>query len=417
MPGEIRTRPEPAEGKRLRPSGHLRRVVMLLGTGGVGKTTCSTAVACALARQGRRVALLTVDPARRLEALARSLGTGEIRCGTGSAGRVHVEKMDVPTLAESYLRRCAPDAATADRLLSSRFYPHLSNRLQAMHEYVAADRILDLLERGEVDHVVVDTPPFAFALHFLEAPRRLGSMARAARKVFPGTAWEGGGEDKSPREGAAEAGGSRPAARGKRRHPLLLLSPVLVRGLSFFLGREFLSDLVDFVAAFGQVFGAMEERARAAQKMFLEQTSFGVVFVPESHSTADLVGFLGARPDWLGLDFVVANRMLEGEPPGDLPGAAALASEFRGEGALGLFKASEVAATARATHRALELLGWLHRAQLKLVDRVVQACPEVGGASVFRLPLVPGGVKSREELEALAQALRFVPFDEQGGEA
>jgi len=361
---------------------------MLLGTGGVGKTTCSVAVACALARRGRRVVLLTVDPARRLEALVQGLGEGILRCRGASpapetgldAGFIRVEKMETARLAESYLRRCAPDAETADRLLASRFYPHLSSRLQAMHEYMAGDRILDLLEQGKADHVVVDTPPFAFAMHFLDAPRKLGRMAGTARKVFPSHVATGGG-----------------------RHPLSLLSPVLVRGLSFFLGREFLSDLVDFVAAFGRIFGTMEERAQAALRMFHEQTSYGVVFVPEPHSTADLVSFLSARPDWLELEFVLANRTLLGL--GRSRGGDGIAAAFREEAALGLFKPAQVVSAARATSRALETFEWLSAAQERALAKVQLACPGLAADRVIRLPLLPGGVRSVDELECLAERM------------
>ena len=52
-----------------------RDTVIVVGPGGVGKTTTSASIALHAARQGRKVLVLTVDPARRL---ATALGLDEL---------------------------------------------------------------------------------------------------------------------------------------------------------------------------------------------------------------------------------------------------------------------------------------------------------------------------------------------------
>ena len=156
------------------------KVLVCCGAGGVGKTTLSAALAVRLALEGRRVAVLTIDPARRL---ADSLGLEDlgdepqrIHIATdceASEGCLHAMVLDVPATFERLVRRSAHTAAAADHILANRYYRFAATRLTGTHEYMAMERLQELVESELYDAVVLDTPPTRHALDFLTAPDRM----------------------------------------------------------------------------------------------------------------------------------------------------------------------------------------------------------------------------------------------------
>jgi anion-transporting ArsA/GET3 family ATPase len=352
----------------------LKPVIFLLGTGGVGKTTCSLALAHALSRTGKRIALLTVDPARRLEKLMVTL--------SDSSPELTIVKTDVKELFPGFVERHAPEAQTASAILDSRFFPHLSDRLQALHEYVSADLIRELIESKSYDHIVVDTPPFAYALHFLEAPRRLRQLADIAGVVFSAGA-KGGGAVRS-------------------------LPPVLTRGLSYFLGKSFLMELIDFVAAFARLWAELDKSTRAAEEIFHHQASFGVAYRADSRSVDDLLAFLKQRPDWLSVSFLAANKLMPGPPDlaARLVGLSVgdIVAELQAEPSCRLWKPGLHDSAARSLLGLTRAACAAHTSQTAALARVESAAPDVASVYTARLPLLPGGIQSGRDLDRLARA-------------
>lgn len=159
------------------------RVVICCGSGGVGKTTISAALALRFALEGRRVAVLTIDPARRL---ADSLGIGALtntpravpldQLGNPHNGRLDAMMLDAKSTFDDLVRRLSPDAAAAQRVLDNRYYQSASSRLGGSHEYMAMERLLQLWKGDHYDVVVLDTPPTRHALDFLQAPERMSGL-------------------------------------------------------------------------------------------------------------------------------------------------------------------------------------------------------------------------------------------------
>lgn len=158
------------------------RVVVCTGSGGVGKTTLSAALGVAAARMGKRVLVLTIDPARRL---AMTLGIansaadvrvphqkfrGELWAGTIAPARIFAE----------YIERHAKDRATVDRLFNNTLYQQLSTTLSGSQEFTALSKLHDAATGGDYDLVILDTPPAAHAADFLHAPARLNAVFDSA---------------------------------------------------------------------------------------------------------------------------------------------------------------------------------------------------------------------------------------------
>ena len=171
------------------------RIVICAGSGGVGKTTTSAALAMGLAAGGLRVAVVTIDPARRL---ANSLGLDELDNeprlvaadrfaghGIEMEGELWAMMLDPKRTFDDLVARLAPDDATREDVLSNRIYQQLSGAVAGSQEFTAVAKLYELDRSGRFDVLVLDTPPSRNALDFLDAPDRLtGFLEGRALQVF-----------------------------------------------------------------------------------------------------------------------------------------------------------------------------------------------------------------------------------------
>ncbi|MDQ4031216.1 MAG: AAA family ATPase, partial [Actinomycetota bacterium] len=223
------------------------RVVVCCGAGGVGKTTTAAALALRAAERGRSVVVLTIDPARRL---AQSLGLRELTNNPrrvapteeieASGGQLHAMMLDMRrTFDEMVQAHASPERAV--QIIANPFYQTISSSFSGTQEYMAMEKLGQLVGAGTWDLVVVDTPPSRSALDFLDAPQRLSSFldGRMIRLL----------------SGPVRAGG-----RGVRR----LVGAgfgLFARAVSAILGGQLLADASAFVQAFDTMFGGFRERA------------------------------------------------------------------------------------------------------------------------------------------------------------
>jgi anion-transporting ArsA/GET3 family ATPase len=158
-------------------------ICICAGSGGVGKTTTSAAIATGMAARGLRVCVLTIDPAKRL---ADSLGLAELgnearrvdaalfeRHGVEMKGELWAMMLDAKATFDELVARHAEDEESRDRVLNNRIYQQISNALAGSQEYMAMEKLFELHTEGRFDLLVLDTPPTRNALDFLDAPRRL----------------------------------------------------------------------------------------------------------------------------------------------------------------------------------------------------------------------------------------------------
>ncbi len=154
------------------------RVIVCTGSGGVGKTTLSAALGVLAARLGKRVLVLTIDPARRL---ATTLGIDadipEARVpGQNYSGVLHAGMIDQQRIFADFIRRYAPQQATIDALFNNALYQQLSTTLSGSQEFTSLAKLVEACESGHYDLVILDTPPAAHAVDFLHAPQKLNAV-------------------------------------------------------------------------------------------------------------------------------------------------------------------------------------------------------------------------------------------------
>ncbi|MEO6502538.1 MAG: ArsA-related P-loop ATPase [Jatrophihabitantaceae bacterium] len=278
------------------------KVLVTCGSGGVGKTTTAAALALRAAEQGRRVVVLTIDPARRL---AQALGLTELDntprlvegvgdVDGGSSGALLAMMLDMKrTFDEVVSANTTP--AKAEQIFANPFYQTVSASFAGTQEYMAMEKLsqlrAQLVERGEWDLIVVDTPPSRSALDFLDAPQRLGRFLDG-RMIRLFTA---------------------PARAGGKAYLKVVSASfsVFTRILNKILGNDLLLNVSAFIASLETMFGGFRERAdQTYQLLKAPGTAFVVVASPEPDALREASFFVERlQQDGMPLAGVVLNRM------------------------------------------------------------------------------------------------------------
>ncbi|MFY1678079.1 ArsA family ATPase [Streptomyces sp. WMMC905] len=253
------------------------RIVVCCGAGGVGKTTTAAALGLRAAERGRKVVVLTIDPARRL---AQSMGIDALDntprrvkgVDEASGGELHAMMLDMKrTFDEIVEAHADPERAAA--ILGNPFYQSLSAGFAGTQEYMAMEKLGQLRAEDEWDLIVVDTPPSRSALDFLDAPKRLGSFldGRLIRVLLA----------------PAKVG-------GRAGVKFLNVGMSMMTGvLGKVLGGQFLKDVQTFVAAMDSMFGGFRTRADATYRLLQAPgTAFLVVAAPERDALREAAYFV-----------------------------------------------------------------------------------------------------------------------------
>ncbi|MFJ4872186.1 ArsA family ATPase [Streptomyces sp. NPDC088757] len=253
------------------------RIIVCCGAGGVGKTTTAAALGVRAAERGRRVVVLTIDPARRL---AQSMGIDsldntprKVEGIKGSdGGELHAMMLDMKRTFDEIVE-AHTDAGRARAILENPFYQSLSAGFAGTQEYMAMEKLGQLRARDEWDLIVVDTPPSRSALDFLDAPKRLGSFLDGKFiKLLMAPAKVG----------------------GRAGMKFLNVGMSMMTGtLGKLLGGQFLKDVQTFVAAMDTMFGGFRTRADATYKLLQAPgTAFLVVATPERDALREAAYFV-----------------------------------------------------------------------------------------------------------------------------
>lgn len=287
------------------------RVVVTVGSGGVGKTTTAAAIAMHAAMRGKRVLCMTIDPARRL---ANSLGLDEMtaseqevsaalfeRQGLSLKGQLSAMMLDSKRTFDELVERTASTPEIAAKILANPIYGYVSDGLAGTNEYMAMEKLHQVRTGDHYDLIVLDTPPTSNALDFLDAPERM-----VAAIDSPAMRW------------------FTQAFDGAERFSFGLLNrgaSLVIKALSKFTGAGFLEQIAEFVGGINDLFGGFRERAaEVSGALRSDEVAFVVVTSPAAMAIAEAIYF-SERLEEAGMrrDGVVVNGMhkLHREPSVD----------------------------------------------------------------------------------------------------
>jgi anion-transporting ArsA/GET3 family ATPase len=253
-------------------------ICICAGSGGVGKTTTSAAIAAGMAARGLKVCVLTIDPAKRL---ADSLGLKELgneakrvdpalfaQHGVEIEGELWAMMLDAKATFDELVARQAPDEEARDRVLGNRIYQQISSALAGSQEYMAMEKLFELHSEGQFDLLVLDTPPTRNALDFLDAPKRLTQFIEGrSLRVF-----------MKPTGIAAKVAG-----RG---------ASVALSVFKRIVGFDLLADLAEFFNAFSGMVDGFQARAKRVNSLLADpHTCFLVVCGPQGEPVDEAVYF------------------------------------------------------------------------------------------------------------------------------
>jgi anion-transporting ArsA/GET3 family ATPase len=350
------------------------RVIVCCGAGGVGKTTTAAAMALRAAEYGRTVVVLTIDPARRLaQALGiRDLGNSpqHVPLGPEVPGQLYAMMLDMRrTFDEMVLEHSGP--ARAQAILENPFYQTVATSLAGTQEYMAMEKLGQLLAQDKWDLVVVDTPPSRNALDFLDAPKRLGSF-------MDGRLWR------------------------------LLLAPgrgigklvtgavgLAMRAMSTILGSKMLSDASALVQSLDSTFGGFREKADRTYELLKRRgTQFVVVSAAEPDALREAAFFVDRlSQENMPLAGLILNRTH--------PTLSTLTVERATDGAEDLERVN-VESLAAAVLRVHADRGLTAKREVRLLSRFTGANPHV---PIVGVPSLPFDVSDLEALRAIADQI------------
>jgi anion-transporting ArsA/GET3 family ATPase len=338
------------------------KIIICCGSGGVGKTTTSAAVALRAAEAGRKVVVLTIDPARRL---AQSLGVGELdntprpvsMIDTAAGGSLDAMMLDMKgTFDDVVLAHSTPEKAAA--ILQNQFYVALSSEFSGTQEYMAMEKLGQLHAEAEAagrwDLIVVDTPPARSALDFLDAPEHLSALldGRFLRLLLHPT-----------------------------RGPLRLMGAgfsMISAAMTKILGAQIISDVQTFVRAFEALFGGFRQRATSTFELLSSRHStFLVVATPQHDALREAEYFVDRlTEEGMPLSGMVINRVHSGALAISPERALSLAEDLAGTSAV-----LEVEALRRHAN-----LMRMIETETRMMERFAAARPTVAQTQVQSLP-------------------------------
>jgi anion-transporting ArsA/GET3 family ATPase len=343
-------------------------LVVVVGAGGVGKTTLAAAMGLRSAAAGHDTLVMTFDPSNRLKdtlAVGETARDREVEVASGTPGRLAASLLDARRTFDRLVERYSASAADRDRILRNRFYDHLSGNLAGVLEYMAVERLFEVSSEGRFRRVILDTPPTRQAFELLGAPERIiGFLDSGALRIALKPWFDGEG-------------------RLRATSHLGFLGRNVESFLDRMVGLELLRDMAEFFQAFAPLYAGFRQRAVDVQSLLRSpRTLFVLVSGPGRRHVADTL-FFARRLGEAGLSLgpVVVNRV---HPPVEAPESVAVSADV-------------------AAGDGRRLLAWLGRRDREGVEELRALL----GSShpLVDLPLLPEEPTDLPSLDALGRLL------------
>lgn len=346
------------------------RILIVGGSGGVGKTSISAALGLAAARAGHRTLVLTIDPARRLAAALGLAGIDPeaedvtprlLESGHPVSGELHAMMLDARRTLDRLVERHAPTPERRDRILGNRLYQNIAGRLSGSQEYAAMQQLEEIAASRDYDRIILDTPPTTQALDFLTAPERLQAFFDSNLiRIFLTV-------------------GER-AGRGFFR-----VSDVLFRALERLTGAQVIGDIAEFFQLAECIFQPFNAQAARARRLLrARSTTFVIVTGPGVQQLRGAQRFWQALgPMGINVAHLLVNRWRPplgqtADPPTNPDDA--------------------LARRVAAWHAALEDLA---QQQNRAIDALAAEC----APGLIRLPDLPGTIHTLDGLSEMSKRL------------
>ena len=365
-----------------------KNLLICVGAGGVGKTSLSATIGLQGAIMGRKVLVLTIDPAKRL---ANSLGLEkfgntetkiDLSSIDGVRGELWAMMLDGQKTFDELISNLSDDEETKERILNNNIYQGITDTIVGNQEYMATEKLYDVVSSGRYDLVILDTPPVKNALDFLDSP---GRMARFVDKRV--MKWFLTSKTKK---------------KGLLNRLLTGTSAVLFKILGYIFGQEFLEDIAVFFINFRDLYEGFQDRHSAVEQIFRDDgTSFLIVCAPHEPALEVADFFLRElRNRSMHTPAVIANQCHQAKYDNlDPLSLLKEQAEEKGQG-LDEHTSSTLLARMKTAHRRLRSLAKEESRLLSLLHKKLQSDQQM-----YRIPRFHGEVHDIHALNKVGAAL------------
>jgi len=368
-----------------------KRAVVVLGPGGVGKTTVSAALALAASGSDKDTLAVTVDPSLRLrDALSMGGRPGELETIPAGQGHLHALLLDTKTEMDRFVNRYVSDPALKKRIMSNIFFQKAADQAVGTHEYMAMIRLHDTIKSGNYDIVITDTPPAEHSIDFLKAPARLSDLlSHESLRMVPKLMMKSG--------------------KG-----ILHISGLISRGMARFVDLSAFNALLDFVLSFGTLYDDLLAISRWFLDFIAGPDCAVVVVTAASRQRIDdvmrFITYLGTLN--INVDGVIVNRVYRWK---NKPPSGSVRSEIFND----LFGEPELQFVGKNTFNsaiykvtiALQWFNEVRKAQESEIARLSNMLPNI---PIFVLPALEHDIQGTDDLLGLMEQSEL--FKQSGNE-